>query len=215
MKEDSNDRAHPFESNDMNRRGFVKQMGLLAGTALFLNYAAPLALASAGDSSNPTARLNKGSGADPIIEEAGQFDCMGRSVNYFIAKPGKGSTFATVYLVHEVFGVTENVRNLARDLAKKGNLVFVPDCLPAVDVERDEDEVATLSEMDKLNAGLAFLLKRSDVDASRIEGVGTCWDKSREASRNAYALTHGNARVAFKVKYYDCGFPFDRMGVLS
>lgn len=214
MKEDSNERAHPFESNDMNRRGFVKQIGLLAGTALFLNYAAPYALATAGDSLNLATRSNK-EGSAEMIEEVGQFDCMGRSVNYFIAKPGKGNSFATIYLVHEVFGVTENVRNLARDLAKKGNLVFVPDCLPAVDVERDEDEVATLSEMDKLNAGLAFLLKRSDVDASRIQGVGTCWDKSREASRNSYTLTHESARVNFKVKYYECGFPFDRMGALS
>jgi Dienelactone hydrolase family len=215
MKEDSKDKVHPFEGNEMNRRGFVKQMGLLAGTALFLNYAAPYVLASAGDRSNPAARVNQEGGPDSIVEEVGQFDCMNRGVNYFIARPAKGTSFATVYLVHEVFGVTENVRNLARDLAKQGKLVFVPDCLPAVDVETDEAEVVSLSEMDKLNAGLAFLVNRSDVDASRIEGVGTCWDKSREASRSAYALAHGNARVAFKVKYYDCGFPFNRMGALS
>jgi len=215
MKEDSNDRAQPFTNNELSRRGFVRQMGLLAGTALFLNYAAPYALASAGDSSNTAARLNKEGSADSIIEEIGQFDCKSRNVSYFIAKPGKGTNFATIYLVHEVFGVTENVRNLARDLAKKGNLVFVPDCLPAVDVEMAEDEIVSVTEMDKLNAGLAFLLKRPDVDASRIDGIGTCWDKSREASRNSYTLAHDSARVAFNVKYYECGFPFDRMVGLS
>jgi hypothetical protein len=53
------------------------------------------------------------------------------------------------------------------------------------------------------------------VDATRITGVGRCWEKSREASRSTYTVAAGGNRLRFDVKYYNCRFPFDRMGSLS
>ncbi|MGH9929810.1 MAG: dienelactone hydrolase family protein [Pyrinomonadaceae bacterium] len=211
MKEASNKENRPLTGEGLSRRGFVKTVGVFAGTALILNTAAPLV--SAAESSGVLGLLD---GEGKIVEESGYFDCKRSSVKYFLARPAKGSIFPAIYLVHEVFGMTENVRNHARELAAKGNLVFVPDCLPAVDGERMEDRIEGPEELDKLAAGLAFLAGRPDVDANRISGEGRCWEKSRDASRSSYEVaSSGGSSVRFDVRYYQCDFPFDRIGQLA
>lgn len=211
MKTDNNDSSTPTGGNNIGRRGFVKKMGLLAGSAALLAYAGPeLLAASAGAAPEITG------GDDPnLSEESGQFISGGKAVNYFVVKPGKGAKFPAVFLVHEVFGVTENARNLARELASKGNLVFIPDCLPTANAGNADAKVVAPGEMEKLTAGLAYLTQRSDVDATSITGVGRCWEKSRESSRSTYTVAAGGNRLRFDVKYYNCRFPFDRMGSLS
>jgi hypothetical protein len=211
MKEDTKDSSTPTGAS-LGRRNFVKKVGLLAGTAALLSYAGPSVLgAGVGAKSDET-----GGGDNPdLLEEVGQFSSQGKPVNYFVVKPGKGSKFPAVFLVHEVFGVTENVRNLARDLASKGNLVFVPDCLPTGNAGNASEKVVAPGEMEKLAAGFAYLVQRSDVDATRITGVGRCWEKARDSSRNSYTMVAAGNRVRFDVQYYNCRFPFDRMGSLS
>lgn len=212
MKKETTEGSTPTRGSGIGRRGFVKKMGLLAGTAVLLNYAVPDVLGAVTGAASGSAS----SSDDPnLFEETGQFSSHGKQVNYFVVKPGKGSKFPAVFLVHEVFGVTENARNLARDLASKGNLVFIPDCLPTANAGNADEKVVTPGELEKLTDGLAYLTQRSDVDATRITGVGRCWEKSREASRSTYTVAAGGNRLRFDVKYYNCRFPFDRMGSLS
>jgi hypothetical protein len=213
MKTDNNDSSTPTGGSNIDRRGFVKKVGLLAGTVALLAYAGPeLLAANAGD--RPEITGGDGDNSN-FFEESGQFISGGKSVNYFVVKPAKGTKFPAVFLVHEVFGVTENARNLARDLASKGNLVFIPDCLPTANAGNTDAKVVAPGEMEKLTAGLAYLTQRSDVDATRISGVGRCWEKARESSRSTYAVAAGGNRLRFDVQYYNCRFPFDRMGSLS
>lgn len=214
MKADSNKEDGRLTGEEgLSRRGFVRTVGLFAGTALILNTAAPLV--SASERSGITGLLENAGDEGRIVEESGYFDCKRASVKFYLAKPAKGSNFPAIYLVHEVFGVTENVRNHAKELAARGNLVFVPDCLPAVDGERMEDRIEGPEEMDKLEAGLAFLASRADVDANRISGEGRCWEKSRDASRKRYEVALDGSRVHFDVQYYRCDFPFDRIEHVS
>jgi len=211
MKKETTEGSTPTGGSGIGRRSFVQKMGLLAGTAVLLNYGAPNVL-GAGAAAAP----DGAGGDDPnLFEETGQFSSHGKLVNYFVVKPGKGAKFPAVFLVHEVFGVTENARNLARDLASNGNLVFVPACLPTANAGNADDKVVAPGELEKLTAGLAYLTQRSDVDATRITGVGRCWEKSRESSRSTYTVAAGSNRLRFDVKYYNCRFPFDRMGSLS
>jgi hypothetical protein len=211
MKKETTEGSTLTGGSGIGRRNFVQKMGLLAGTAVLLNYAAPNVLgAGAGAAPDST-----GGSDSNLFEETGQFSSHGKLVNYFVVKPNKGSKFPAVFLVHEVFGVTENARNLARELASKGNLVFVPDCLPTANAGNADDKVVAPGELEKLTAGLAYLTQRSDVDATRITGVGRCWEKSRDASRSTYTVAAGGNRLRFDVKYYNCRFPFDRMGSLS
>lgn len=210
MKTDTKDNSMPA-GGSLGRRGFVKKIGLLAGTAALLAYTGPEILAL-GHGARP--EITGGSDPD-LLEESGLFVSRGKAVNYFVVKPARGTKFPAVFLVHEVFGVTENARNLARELASKGNLVFVPDCLPTANAGNTDEKVVAPGEMEKLTAGLEYLVQRSDVDAARVTGVGRCWEKSRESSRNAYTVASGGNRLRFDVKYYDCRFPFDRMGSLS
>ena len=211
MKKETTEDSTPADGGGLGRRNFVKKMGLLAGTAVLLHYGAPNILA-AGAGATP--EVGGGDNSN-LLEEVGQFSSQGKPVNYFVVKPAKGTKFPAVFLVHEVFGVTENVRNLARDLAAKGNLVFVPDCLPTANAGNADEKVVTPGEMGKLTAGLAYLTQRTDVDAARITGVGRCWEKSRDSSRGAYTMTAEGNRLRFNVQYYNCRFPFDRMGSLS
>ena len=214
MKEDSTKEAGPSNGGALSRRGFVKTAGILAGAAVILHGAGPLA--SASEKSGLLGLLeNPGEGRAQLVEESGHFDCKQTSVNYFLARPAEGLKFPAIFLVHEIFGMTENVRNQARELALKGNLVFVPDCLTAADGERMEDRIEGPEELEKLEAGFAFLLNRQDVDSSRISGEGRCWDKSRDASRNSYDVAVAGKGVRFDVRYYECDFPFDRIGRLS
>ena len=212
MKKEKED-STPDVGRGLGRRNFVKKMGLLAGAAVLLNYGAPNILGAAGISSGASPE-GSGDGSN-LLEEAGQFSSQGKQVNYFVVKPAKGSKFPAVFLVHEVFGVTENARNLARELAAKGNLVFVPDCLPSANAGNADEKVVAPGELGKLTAGLAYLTQRADVDSTRITGVGRCWENARDSSRGAYTVAAGGNRLRFDVKYYNCRFPFDRMGSLS
>jgi hypothetical protein len=212
MKQDTKDNSTPTGAS-LGRRNFVKKVGLLAGTAALLSYAGPSILGE-GVGARPDESGGGNSNPD-LLEEVGQFSSQGKLVNYFVVKPGKGSKFPAVFLVHEVFGVTENVRNLARDLASKGNLVFVPDCLPTGNAGSASEKVVTPGEMEKLTAGFAYMVQRSDVDATRVRGVGRCWENARDSSRNSYTVAAAGNRVRFDVQYYNCHFPFDRMGSLS
>jgi hypothetical protein len=202
MKENQDGRKISHDVAGLNRRHFVKGMLLLTGGAVVLSNSAGSALAI-----EPTVTRRKG----PIVEESGKYECNGKRVSYFIAKPANGEKFPAVFLVHEVFGLTENARNHARSLAAKGNLVFLPHVLPAVNPNTSFEEVVLPTEMDKLAAGLAFLVKRSDVNVSKLTGMGRVWDKVSGDSRKSYSLTAGRTNLRFGVDAYECDFPFRRM----
>lgn len=202
MKENPDGSKTSHDMAELDRRHFVKGILLMTGAAVVLNSSAGVVLAT-------EPKIVRGKG--PIIEESGQYDCNGKSISYFIAKPADGDKFPAVLLVHEVFGLTENSRNLARTLAEKGSLVFLPHCLPAVKPNTSFEEIVLPTEMDKLAAGLAFLAKRPDVDASKLTGMGKCWDKVSSDSRQSYALAAGGVNVKFGVDVYECDFPFRRM----
>lgn len=209
MKTDSNESATLLTSEEMGRRNFIRKI-LLIGTVMLFKYeTADILGVGVG------ARVDKVGAGTSLLEEVGQFPSRSKPVNYFVVKPATGLKFPAVFLVHEVFGLTENVRNLARDLAMKGTLVFIPDCLPTANVHDAGDGVVAPGELEELTAGFAYLTKRADVYAARISGAGRCWEHAREYSRNSYAIAADGYRLYFKVTYYSCRFPFDRMGSLS
>jgi len=206
MKENRDGSNTSHDVTEIDRRHFVKGILLMTGAAVVLNRSAGAAL---GAEPLPEPKVTRGRG--PIIEESGKYDCNGKRVSYFIVKPADGDRFPAVFLVHEVFGLTENARNLARSLAAKGNLVFLPHVLPAVQPNTSFEEIVRPTEMDKLAAGLSFLAARPDVDTSRLTGMGRVWDKVKGDSRRSYSLTAGRTSMKFGVDVYQSDFPFRRM----
>lgn len=206
MKEDRNDQKASTSVGELNRRNFMQGLLLVTGATVLLNVSAVTALADG----------NQGSGGKvSIIEETGTYDCQGKNVTYYVARPAQGNIFPTVFLVHEIFGWTENARYLAQQLAAKGNLVFLPHVLPAVKPNTSYEELVLPTEMDKLAEGFAFLLKRPDVDLSNVRGVGRCWDKVGGDSRQSYTLNAAGVSINFEVNLYESDFPFRRMYQIS
>lgn len=206
MKEDRTEKKASSGVRALNRRDFVQGALLLTGASVLLNVTSGVALAGESQGSGRKAR---------IIEESGVYDCQGKSVSYYVARPAQGASLPTVLLVHEIFGLTENARQVARELAAKGNLVFLPHCLPAVKPNTSYEEIVLPTEMDKLVEGFAFLLKRPDVELSNLRGIGRCWDKLGNDSRQSYTLSSSSVGISFKVDLYESDFPFRKMYVLS
>ncbi len=100
----------------------------------------------------------------------------------FLAKPEGAGPFPGMIVIHEIFGLNDNIRQISREFAGQGYAAL------AVDLFSNRNRALCMmqifygmmfrplnnSMLDDLNSAFDFLKQTPDVDANRIGAVGFC-----------------------------------------
>lgn len=102
------------------------------------------------------------------------------------AMPDKGGPFATVLVIHEVWGVHEHIQDLCRRLAKLGYYAIAPELFAregnAAQIPDLQQLIRTIvakvpddEAMSDLDAALVYAKQSGKADLSRLAVTGFCW----------------------------------------
>src|SRR5437868_9651790 len=102
------------------------------------------------------------------------------------AMPDKGGPFATVLVVHEVWGVHEHIKDICRRLAKAGYYAIAPELYarqgnPAEISDTQElvqkivVKVPADQVMSDLDAAVAYAKASGKADTANLAVTGFCW----------------------------------------
>ncbi|HZT89488.1 MAG TPA: dienelactone hydrolase family protein [Stellaceae bacterium] len=154
---------------EWSRRGFVV-------TSLFTGFALSMRPVSAETITTDAAGLEAGEVKVPVAD--GQ-------VPAYRAMPDKGGPFATVLVIHEIFGVHEHIKDLCRRFAKLGYYAIAPELYarqgnPAAITEQQElgklaASVPTKQVMSDLDATVAYARSTGKADTAKLGVTGFCW----------------------------------------
>jgi carboxymethylenebutenolidase len=156
-------------SSQFSRRAFIVG-GLAAGFALAV---LPVSAETISTDSNG---LTVGEVMIPV---------SGGSIPGYRAMPNTGGPFATILVVHEVFGVHEHIKDICRRLAKAGYFAVAPalyaregDVARISDIKQIMQVVAKVPESQvasDLDATVAWAKSTGKADTSELGVVGFCW----------------------------------------
>jgi len=109
----------------------------------------------------------------------------GGEIPGYRAMPHAGGPFATVLVVHEIFGVHEHIKDICRRLAKLGYFAIAPalfaregDVVRLTDIQQVMKVVAKVPDRQvaaDLDATTAWAGTSGHADTSRLGIVGFCW----------------------------------------
>ncbi|MDE1770257.1 MAG: dienelactone hydrolase family protein [Thaumarchaeota archaeon] len=139
--------------------------------------------------------------------DGGPLGIKTESVSYFdnttgyIAKPIQGNNFPGVILIHEWWGLNDNIKSMARGLASHGYTVMAVD-LYAGQVATTPDGARKLmlsfdEQTGMSNIGAAANLLKQDYNVTKISTIGWCFGGSQSLN---YALS-GNKLDATVIYY--------------
>lgn len=100
----------------------------------------------------------------------------------FFAKPAGAGLFPGLIVIHEIFGLNDNIRQISREFAQQGYAAL------AVDLFSNRNRAVCMTQifygmmfrplknsmLDDLNSAFDFLKQKQEVDANRIGAVGFC-----------------------------------------
>ena len=124
--------------------------------------------------------------SDGLIAGEVKIASGGVDVPGYRAMPDHGGPFATVLVIHEIFGVHEHIKDVCRRWAKLGYYAIAPDLFARHgDAGKESDMGKLMSEIvgktpdaevsGDLDATLAFAKASGSSDASRAAVTGYCW----------------------------------------
>jgi carboxymethylenebutenolidase len=108
------------------------------------------------------------------------FTSEGTKVPGYLARPRDGGPYSGVILLHDIFGVSDHARDVARRFANVGFVTLVPDCFARIELGTDESRVREraarlddrLTVRDIENA--AALVRGLPVCNGKVGTVGFC-----------------------------------------
>lgn len=187
-----------FQKGLISRREFAKKVLLTTG-----------GLAAASQFPGVAGQAHAAQDGDIVIEE-GTYPSGDDTISYYLAKPNQKGPFLTMIVIHEIFGLSDFIKDVARLLARTGYLAMAPSLpeggggLPdgrhapwMLETIRTGIAGPPASEIIKLNDGFAFLASRPDVDADHIGSVGFCWGGAR-----SFTLATVNDQLWVAVVFY-------------
>lgn len=139
-------------------------------------------------------------------EDMVQYPSDGMTMHAYVAVPQGGGRFPGVIVVQEWWGVNEHLQDVARRYAMEGYVAIAPDLYTRLGhkVTTDPNEAGqlmnSLSQEDglkDLNATVAFLKTRNEVDVNRIGVTGFCM-----GGGYALMLPCVNSDIKAAVSYY-------------
>ncbi len=171
--DDSHDEDSHFEiprmSSKFSRREFVV-VSLAAGFAL---------------SVLPVSAQTITTDANGLVAGEVKIPVQGGEIPAYRAMPATGGPFATILVVHEIFGVHEHIKDICRRLAKAGYFAVAPylysregdvagksDMKMVLPIVRRVPEAQVASDLD---ATVAWAKTTGNADTSRLGITGFCW----------------------------------------
>jgi carboxymethylenebutenolidase len=115
-----------------------------------------------------------------IATQEVSFRSEGSKIPAYLARPRESGRYPAVILIHDIFGVSDHARDVARRFANIGFVTLVPDCFARIDLGTDETQVRSraaqlddhLTVRDLGNA--ADLLRGLRYSTGKIGTVGFC-----------------------------------------
>jgi carboxymethylenebutenolidase len=181
----------PRERNSFSRREFVV-VSLAAGFAL---------------SVLPVSAQTITTDSNGLVAGEVKIPVQGGEIPAYRAMPASGGPFATILVVHEIFGVHEHIKDICRRLAKAGYFAVAPylyaregDVAGKTDIK---DVLAVVHKVPEpqvaadLDATVAWAKTTGSADTSRLGITGFCW-----GGRQVWLYTAHNPEVKAAVAWY-------------
>ncbi|HLG77454.1 MAG TPA: dienelactone hydrolase family protein [Ktedonobacteraceae bacterium] len=110
------------------------------------------------------------------------FPSGSRQLQGFLASPEGNGPFPGIVVIHEIFGLTENIKDIAQRFAREGYVAF------AVDLFSGRNRTVCMFRamgqqlfsplnnggISDLKAALSFLSEQDQVEAARVGAIGFC-----------------------------------------
>ncbi|HEU0025562.1 MAG TPA: dienelactone hydrolase family protein [Ktedonobacterales bacterium] len=117
-----------------------------------------------------------------VVAEPVRFPLRGQPRDAYLALPEGVGPFPGVVVIHEYYGLNDNIRDVARRLARAGYAALAVDLFAgrnrAVCMVRFMSHILTRpldnASLDELKAALTWLGERPEVDATRLGAIGFC-----------------------------------------
>jgi carboxymethylenebutenolidase len=124
--------------------------------------------------------------ADGLVAGEVKVHSDGLEIPAYRAMPDHGGPFATILVVHEIFGVHEHIKDVCRRWAKLGYYAIAPDLYARQGDASKEPDIAKLMTdivakapdaevAGDLDATLAFAKASGSADVDRAAVIGFCW----------------------------------------
>lgn len=78
-----------------------------------------------------------------LITQEISFKSGGQKVPGYLARPQGDGKFPGIIILHDIFGVSDHARDVARRFANVGFVAMVPDCFSRIDLGMDESNART------------------------------------------------------------------------
>ena len=145
-----------------------------------------------------------------ILKNGDSSDVVTDQINYFetsigfLAKPKKDGVYPAVVMIHEWWGLNDNIKEMARSLAAEGYVVLAVDLYNGK-VGKNSTEAGQLASQVRNNPNTAisnmksavqYLKNQNNVDKNKIASMGWCFGGAMSLQ---FAL---NEKLAATVIYY-------------
>jgi carboxymethylenebutenolidase len=168
-------RKRESAEGNVSRRQFLKQMGSSVVTA----GAVATGGAAAGQAKPKSALEDAGLRQEQIEFKNGQ-----ETIRGFLCRPKAEGRYPAVIVIHEIFGLTDHIRDVTCRLAQAGYVALAPDLYAreggapeGMDFTKLREFVGKIADarmVGDMQAGIRHLRTRSDVRGDRIGSVGFC-----------------------------------------
>ena len=148
-----------------------------------------------------------------ITEESVSYAMIdGRKISGFLARPNDDGPHPALILIHEWWGLNDNMRSLARDFAKQGYVALAVDLYEGESTTDQTQAPAlvgrVLADMDRalenLRQAVAYLRGLSQVNDEKLASVGWCFGGGW-----SYQMAKNDLGVRATVMYYGQFDPHD------
>lgn len=178
---------------------------------------------------NPHSATNNGTGSTIMSSTGSSVDTGSgisvhtETVNYgptngYLAIPDASGKHPAIVLIHEWFGLNDNIRWYAEQFAKQGYVALAIDLYDGQSTQ-DPAQAQKLASsvqhnMDKamanLQSAVTYLKTRSEVDSTRLASIGWCFGGGW-----SYQMAKNNLGVKATVMYYGQFAPKDDLSMMK
>ena len=125
---------------------------------------------------------------DLIKTESSNIEIESFDANYgpstgFLAKPKKDGKYPAVVIMHEWWGINDNIKQMARELAKEGYAVLAVDLYGGKIANNSDDAMKFMGEANSntqravanMKSAVSFLKAQKFANSNRIASLGWCF----------------------------------------